>query len=255
MTNSERRTEALAQLRPYVERAAAFSGWDFSALGVRHDEPAQPWDYDALVRIYAQGARRVLDMGTGGGERLARLRPDLPEQVVATEEWHVNVPVAHARLAPLGVDLVWCRSLQLPFRDGVFDLILNRHDEFEPAEVARVLRPGGWLLTQQIGDNHWRELRSYFPRMRRPEGYHDPYEPALAAAGLLIASQATHDHHVAYPSLGEMVFMLCVTPWTIPEFEIDRDLDALLALEDDQLSDRGLIMTESYSLLIARKPG
>ena len=64
-----------------------------------------------------------------------------------------------------------------------------------------------------------------------------------------------HEFRVAYPSLGEFVFMLCVAPWEIPEFEVERDLDALLAFESDCLTDDGLVVTECRYLIDARKPG
>lgn len=253
MPNEQQLAGTLARLQPYVERARQFSGWDFSSLSVRHLDPGPPWDYEAVAREHAGGAVRVLDLGTGGGERLARLRPCLPEQVVATEEWHVNVPVAHRRLASLGVEVVWARSLQLPFQDASFGLVLNRHEELDPSEVARVLRPDGWAITQQVGADHWRELRRYFPRMPAPLPIEKEYTDGFRASGLEVVTQARHNHRVLYPALGEMVFMLCVTPWTIPGFDIDHDLDALLALDAECRTEQGLVMTESYFLIVARR--
>jgi len=103
-------------------------------------------------------------MGTGGGEFLAEISSSLPDLVVATEEWKVNVPVAKKRLAKFGIEVVECRSVELPFKDASFDLVLNRHEELQPREVARVLSPGGRVITQQIGRENWKELRKHFPR-------------------------------------------------------------------------------------------
>jgi hypothetical protein len=60
---------------------------------------------------------------------------------------------------------------------------------------------------------------------------------------------------VAYPSLGEFVYMLAVASWTIPAFDLEADLDALLALEADCLRDEEFVVTEDRYLIIARKPG
>ena len=150
MADAERRRRALEELRPSIERAKRFSGWDFSALQARHLEPGPPWDYEALARGYASRAERVLDLGTGGGEVLSRTAAGLPARFSATEEWHVNAPVARDRLAPLGIDLLRCSSLCLPFREGTFDLVLSRHEALDPGEAARVLRPGGRVVTQQV---------------------------------------------------------------------------------------------------------
>jgi hypothetical protein len=87
--------------------AAPFSGWDFSWL----DWPQRrtgwlPWSYRREVARRAAGlAGPMLDMGTGGGERLSQL-PSIPPQTVACEAWPPNVPVAATRLAPLGIPVV-----------------------------------------------------------------------------------------------------------------------------------------------------
>jgi SAM-dependent methyltransferase len=265
MLSDEVRRERLDRLRPYIERARLFTGWDFPGLNVpRLLEAGPPWDYATLVRDYAGGARAALDLGTGGGEFVASIRDDLPQRIVATEEWHVNAPIAYRRLAPLGADLVWCRSLHLPFRDETFDLVFDRHEELEPSEVARVLRPGGRVVTQQIGPENWCELQRYFgdatsgnrgnSRLTDFGDIRSTYARGFESAGLRVVRSVQHDYKVAYQDLGDFVFMLLITPWTIPDFDIERDLEALLALEADRSTEEGLVLTWSRFLLVAEKP-
>ncbi len=254
MVRAEERAAALTALQPYVEQAEAFEGWAFPRIRTQALEPGPPWDYDELVREHARVARSVVDIGTGGGEFIARLCEELPSRVVATEEWHVNAPVAHARLTPLGVDVVWCRSLQLPFADDSFDFVMNRHEELLPSDVARALAPGGCVVTQQVGNDNWRELRRYFPRMTDFGDICAEYAAGFKSAGLTLRRNERHDYRVAYEGLGDLVFMLLITPWTIPDFDIDRDLDALLALEAECSTEDGLVMTWSRFLLVAEKP-
>jgi SAM-dependent methyltransferase len=246
--------QAIARLQPSVERARGFSGWDLSVARPRLLDAGPPWSYEALVRRYAVSTGAVLDMGTGGGEVLAALRPSLPARVVATEEWPLNVPVAARRLRPLGVSVAGAHSLRLPFRDAAFDLVINRHEYLNCAEIARLLRPGGVVLTQQVGEHNWRELRRFFPRMASFDGLRDAYAGGFADAGLRLLLNQEHDYRVAYPSLSEVVFLLSVMPWEIPDFALDRDLDALLALEASCLTPDGLVLTESRFVLAAQKP-
>jgi SAM-dependent methyltransferase len=261
MTTERDRRDALERLAPYIERARTFSGWEFPDMHVAILEPPA-WDYEALVREHAPGATSALDLGTGGGELIAGMREALPERLVATEEWRVNVPIAYRRLAPLRADVVWCRSLHLPFRDDVFDLVIDRHEELEPAEVARVLQPGGWFFTQQIGRRNWCELADYFPsagagnrsRMMDFGDLLDEYARGLEAAGMAVEREEEHDFQVAYESLGDFLFMLLITPWTIPDLDVERDIDALLALERDRTTDHGLEMTWGRFLIAARQP-
>ena len=169
-----------------------------------------------------------------------------------------------AEARAMDVDLVWCRSLHLPFHDETFDLVFDRHEELEPEEIARVLRPGGTVVTQQVAKNNWIELERYFGAATagncgesRIEDFGDirgDYASGFEAAGLNVTRNEEHDYKVAYAELGVLVFMLLLTPWTIPDFDVERDIDLLLALEADCSTDDGLVMTFSRFLLVAEKP-
>lgn len=248
----DRRDETLRRLQPHVTRARAFSGWSFTDVAMRPLEPGPHWDYEGIARQHARRARSILDLGTGGGEVLARITGGLTSQVVATEEWEVNAPVARRRLAPLGVAVVRCSSLQLPFDDESFDLILDRHEALDPDEVVRVLRPGGYVVTQQVEGDTWPELATFFPRKQGFGDHFTAYRTAFAAAGMAVAG-VRHRHCVAYATLGDVVFMLLITPWTIPGFDPEQDIDALLALEDACGTSDGIVLTEGYYLLTAKK--
>jgi len=94
---------------------APVKGWDFSWLTGRVDRDDLPWDYASLAREALSNATRVLDIDTGGGEVLASLAP-LPA-AIATEPHPPNVPLATARLAPLGVDVRAGSASALPVAD------------------------------------------------------------------------------------------------------------------------------------------
>jgi len=193
-------------------------------------------------------------MGTGGDEVLARLSAGIPSRFVATEERVRNAPVAHRLLAPLGIDVVRAQSLSLPFRDGTFDLVLNRHEELDPAEVARVLAPGGTVLTQQVGPYNWPELDEFFPRRHDFGDLFARYRDGFETAGLAVVAAWQHRERVAFGSLGDIVYMLLVAPWDIPGFDPEADIEALLAFEDACGTPDGIVLTESRFLIEARKP-
>jgi SAM-dependent methyltransferase len=150
---------------------APFTGWDLSWLAAHSTAGRLPWDYRAEVAARAAAADRLMDMGTGGGERLSRLSPR-PARTVATEAWPPNVPVAAARLRPLGIPVVQDEGApdntaqhgtgrgRLPFADGVFGLVTNRHEAFWASEVARVLAPGGTFITQQVDHHSYDDLHA-----------------------------------------------------------------------------------------------
>lgn len=121
------------------EEGKPFTGWDFSYLDGRMLEEQAPWSYSSRVAERMRRSSSVIDLGTGGGERFLNLRECWPEKVVATEEYPPNLRLASERLSPLGVDVVDVRLTDydpMPFAEGEFDLVLNRHSAFNGDELA-----------------------------------------------------------------------------------------------------------------------
>lgn len=247
----DRATRALSGLQPYIEAAKSFSGWDFENIRVKPLEPGPPWDYESTAREFARSSDSILDLGTGGGERLSTFIARLPARVVATEAWAPNVTVALGRLGPLGVHIVRASSLRLPIANATFDLVLDRHEELDPGEIVRVLRPGGQFLTQQVDRNDWQELGRYFHLSDFGDQFTE-YKQALEAKGMAVGG-VRHDRKVAYRSLGDVVFMMLVSPFTVPDFDPERQVDALLALADECGIPDGIVLTESRFILVAKK--
>jgi SAM-dependent methyltransferase len=147
---------------------ALFSGWDFSWLAARSKAGMLPWRYQGEVARRATAADAMLDMGTGGGERLARLSPR-PRRTAA-EAWSPNVGVAAARLRPPGIPVIQDEGApdnsrqdgndrgHLPFRDDTFTLVTSRHEAFRAAKVSRILAPGGTFITQQVDFHDYDDL-------------------------------------------------------------------------------------------------
>ena len=79
------------------------------------------------------------------------------------------------------------------------------------------------------------------------------YQDGFRSCGLTITRAESHESNEAYRCLGDVVYMLQVTPWTIPEFNLEQDLDALLALEQSLLSDGGIVLTNNRYIIEAYK--
>jgi SAM-dependent methyltransferase len=221
------------------------SGWDFSWLGDRMSMSGVPWDYRAIAEaaiLEGGGARatRMLDMGTGGGERLAEMK-SLPGRAVATEGWAPNVPVAAARLAPLGIPVVHDEGAidnvdqtdrpprgRLAFRDAAFDLVINRHEAFVAAEVYRVLEPGGRFVTQQA-DSAGGDAGEVLGLAPPPGRLFDrSFATAqLDAAGFVVDAGADAIETITFSDVGAFAWYLRMIPWAVPGFTIDAHRTAL----------------------------
>jgi SAM-dependent methyltransferase len=203
-----------------------------------------------------------LDLQTGGGEVMASCLERLvaaqrPAQLAATESWAPNASLARARLAPLGATVHQVHDdATFPFETGAFDLVTSRHPvRTNWPEIARVLRPGGTFLSQQIGAGTNRELAE---RMMGPQPVSDrrSTERAVAAAesaGLQVVDLRAETLTVTFNDVGAVVHFLRKVLWTVPGFTVDRYRDQLSALHD-QITQHGPFVSHAQRCLIeARK--
>jgi SAM-dependent methyltransferase len=180
-------------------------------------------------------ASSVVDMGTGGGERLLRLQAHWPGKVVATENYPPNFKLATQHLSPFGVqvvDVILADDVPMPFADGDFDLVLNRHSGLNAGEVARILAPGGTFLTQQI-HGLWAEdlLAAFGAKPQWPGSTPAKYLPQLKAAGLTVADSREWQGHLSFTDVGAIVYYLKAVPWFVPGFSVGTHLKDLLTLQ------------------------
>ncbi|XVX18760.1 class I SAM-dependent methyltransferase [Actinomycetota bacterium] len=146
---------------------------------------------ETALGSYADGAQRILDVGSADGPSVAWL--DAPEKV--------SLDVDPRGLRPGDV----CGSvLELPFADGSFDVVgafdVIEHCDPEStavAELARVLRPGGRLLfsvpAYQWAWTHFDVENGHYRRYTRPRAV-----AAAEGAGLRV-ERSTHIFATVFP--------------------------------------------------------
>jgi SAM-dependent methyltransferase len=232
------------------------------------EEAPTSWSYAEMVRARLAGVPAVLDMGTGGGELLARLAP-LPPRTVATEAYTPNVEIARARLAPLGVEVVPVAGAldnsdqqpgeghgSLPFPDDSFPLVINRHESYYPAEVIRILQRGGSFITQQVGATHYQELMALFDVP--PPG--DPLWNAafaveqLEQAGFRIVDRREEFPPTVFHDIGAVVYYLRAVPWEVPRFTVERYRECLAELHRRIEAEGGLQIRGHFFYIEAFRP-
>lgn len=239
------------------EEAQPFAGWDFSYLDGRMIQDEQPWSYLTRAAELMDCAAAVVDLDTGGGERFLSLRQRWPAKVVATENYPPNFALATERLAPHGARVLSVRLTDddpMPFADGEFDLVLNRHAAFNPAEVARVLAPGGTFLTQQVhGMWAWDLLAAFSAQPQWPDATPAKNVPRLKEAGLAIVQVGEWAGKLRFSDIGAIVYYLKATPWLVPGFTVATHQCALFALQERLVAGEELAFFAGLYLIEARK--
>lgn len=251
------RSELIALWRR--EEQEPFRGWDFSHLDGRTQQDPEPWSFPTRAAELLARSSAVLDMDTGGGERLLGLRQHWPKTMVATEAYPPNVALARMRLGPLGVEVVEAATdtgERLPFADGRFDLILNRHGAFDAGELARVLATGGTFLTQQVHGRNLHDLLAAFSGTSSdPGGSPERYVPQLEAAGLRMLDVRDWTGATTFAEVGAIVYFLKAIPWVVPGFSVDSHIEQLLALRAQVERGHALAFRIRRYLIEAQKRG
>lgn len=240
------------------ENAAQMNGWDFSHLCGRYDEEQDlPWDYEAIVRSFLKPDRDLLDMETGGGEFLLSLGHPW-YRTSATEGWPPNAELCRQRLSPLGIRFRQAKGEEpLPFADASFDLILNRHGNYAPAEIFRLLRPGGVFLTEQVGAQNDRELvQLLLGELPLPFPQQTLACAAQAAqkAGLRLLRGEEAFRPIRFWDVGALVWFARVLPWEFPNFSVNACRKQLERAQSILEQNGVLEGTIHRYLLVAEKP-
>lgn len=233
-----------------------FEGWDFSHIRDRMVTAPLPWSYTSLILPHLRRAGSMVDLGTGGGEFLTSLQP-LPADTCATEGYPPNVPVARAKLEPLGVEVAEVgEDGMLPYTDSRFDLVINRHEFYLPSEVSRVLKPGGRFITQQVGDQNDLELNRLLgaPPSEELTWHFEDEVRALSDAGFTIEKQQEAFPITRIYDVGAIVYHLNAIPWEVPGFTVEEYRDRLLDLHHHITEQGYLDITSHRSVIVARKP-
>jgi len=224
--------EALIAQWRAEETIAHIHGWDFSHIEGRFEEELDfPWDYEDMVRKYLRADMRLLDIDTGGGEVLLSLGHPYAN-TCAIEAFAPNVALCRDKLLPLGIDFREGTGQCIPFDDASLDMVINRHGAYDAGEIARVLKPGGLFITQQVGAENDRELVKLLqPELEMfpfSEQYRAIAEKKFRDAGFDIVESDECWRTLRFFDIGALVWFARIIQWEFIDFSVDRCLPQLL---------------------------
>lgn len=245
------------QLNEIAEAVGERNGWDFSRMQTERDRV--PWEYLEIVPRYLRTTDAVLDIGTGGGEKLLTLSqyfehgigidPD-PDMIrTARETGSSQSTVAFEEMG----------AENLGFPDATFDVVLTRHAPIHVPEVTRVLKPGGYFVSQQVGVRNMANIRRAF-RTGSDIEYDDEYRSwidGFTSYGCRITATGTYDVNYWVKNISSLVFWFRAIAGAkeVPaEFSIDRHWQIINRIVSDYSDSRGVRTNEHRTLLIAQKP-
>lgn len=237
------------------ENIAHIHGWDFSHIEGRFAEEELPWDYRQIILEHLKPEMRILDIDTGGGEFLLSLNHPY-KNTAATEAYPPNVELCRQTLLPLGMDFRPGDGKKPPFEDTSFDLVINRHGDFDAQEIYRILKPGGLFITQQVGAENDRELVELLcgkTELPFPEQYLSITSQKFRDNDFTILDARECFRSIKFFDVGALVWFARIIQWEFPNFFVDTCMDGLLNAQK-LLEQNGCIEGKIHRfLLVAQK--
>lgn len=247
----------LDQLKQIANTCGKLHGWDFSSVHI--ERSPVPWDYVDVVRKYLRPTDRVLDIGTGGGEIFLSLAPFFREGVGIDQSSSMIEAALHNQhsLSIGNASLIKMDGRDLHFASDDFDVILLRHAHVYTGEIVRVLRPGGYFITQTVGQRSSLNLLNTFDWTPANFGP-DWWQPVATLAdefrsyGCHIIAEAEYDIPYWFLDVGSFLFWLLAVPW--PEtIELDKHWQYINKILETCQTERGIQTNEHRGLLIVQK--
>lgn len=240
------------------EKVAHIHGWDFSHIDGRYSEDENlPWDYRKTILNHLRNDTKILDIDTGGGEFLLSLNHPFCN-ISATEAYPPNVQLCKDALLPLGIDFKAANANEcLPFQDKQFDIVINRHGDFNAGEIYRVLKDGGIFITQQVGAENDRELvKLLLPdnsELPFPEQYLHIACDKFIHAGFEILNQQECFQSIKFFDVGALVWFARIIEWEFPNFSVDACLNELVKAQQIREKNGCIEGTTHRFFITARK--
>ena len=135
----------------YFEYYQKLGNWDFDRFEI-HTRSLTDWDLYEILRSVSNPDSRILDLGTGGGEKLIANYPECKE-ILGTDYSPEMIRTARKNLAISGRKDVSFRVMdnhKMDVPDDHFDIVVARHTTTDPMQVIRCLRPGGYFLIRGV---------------------------------------------------------------------------------------------------------
>ena len=138
--------------------------WNFDEFQILAENYTN-WDMYDVLREVTNEESRILDIGTGGGEKVILEYPDYAKEIIATDLSNEMIETAKKNLEKSGrknITFKVMNSLKMDVPDEYFDVVTARHTPSCPEQIYKTLKPGGYLIIRGVDMYDCHSLKRVF---------------------------------------------------------------------------------------------
>ena len=147
--------------------------WDFGKYGIKCVYLTN-WDMIKILKSITNRHSKVLDLGTGGGEKVIKEFPrcgeilgtDFSPEMINT----ANESLLKSKKRKQNITFRVMDNLNMDVPEEYFDVVVARHTVTDPKQIMKCLKPGGYLIIRGVDKADCLDLKMLFGR---GQGFHD----------------------------------------------------------------------------------
>lgn len=237
------------ELDDILQHNAPRVGWDFSRMHTQRGPV--PWNYLDEVKKYLRSEDEVLDIGTGGGEQFISLASFFRSGVgIDIDEGMVQVARQYAQRISNVTFLVM--DYRLAGLHQRFNTVLNRHAPFDLGTVKQHLLPGGYFITQQVGEKNMGNINRV---LGTPSNKPVITKELFETSGLHCIDFREYDVEYVVQDIESLVFWLSALDMLHADLaghEALKSVETLNRVLADNVDERGFVTNEHRYLAVAQ---
>jgi ubiquinone/menaquinone biosynthesis C-methylase UbiE len=241
----------------FYEKVGEKIGWNFSRINKIVE--GRKWIFTDEVKKILKTTDVLLDIGTGGGEKILKLARYV-RKIIAIDHSPNMIKTANENLSELryeNVEFKRMNAFDLKFKDSYFEIVTARHCDFSPKEVYRVLKDNGHFMTQQVSKGDKINIKQAFKRGQSYDkesgNLMNKYVFKLKEIGFKDIQTKTYNATEYYKTEKDLIFLLKYTP-IIPDFgKNKKDFEKLKKFIRDNKNAKGIETNAERFMITATK--
>ena len=240
--------------------------WDFSKISYEV-ESLTNWDMYKILKEKTTKNSRILDLGTGGGEKVINKFPEALE-IVGTDFSQQMIKTAKENLKKSNKKNIKFKvmdNLNMDTPDNYFDIVVARHTCIDAKQIYKTLKKDGLLLLRGVDKLDCWQLKRLF---NRGQAFNDikpisqiDYENILDAGFRNVELIPIYDREY-FKTKDDLLALLLKTP-ILDDFSEENENTSLIKKDIDMqkldeyirnnTTDKGILLRRRYYGITANK--